>query len=90
MVARSVCMDPGSRPANSNLLHLCDSPADPGGQSCHAPIRSVNGIWPQVYKDFYHTKMEHILVSAILSSISHHLRTHKINNIHIIDLYIHV
>jgi len=58
------------------------------GRGNPAMVRSLNGTWPPAVKDFYHTKMAHILVS-VYSVFLEPRSTSKsitINNIHIIDL----
>jgi len=54
------------------------------------PIRSVIGTLPPAFKDFYHTKMAHILVSVYSVFFQPHSTSSskpiKINSIHIIDL----
>ena len=59
-----------------------------GGNPAMPPIRSVNGTWPPAVKDFYHTKMAHILVSVYSVFFQPHSTSEPItiNNIHIIDL----
>ena len=59
------------------------------GKSGHAPgpIRSVNGTWSPAVKDFYHTKMAHILLSVYSVFFQPYSTSEPItiNNIHIID-----
>ena len=70
--------------------HTCLPSGGSRGQSGHggAPIRSVNETWPPAVKDFYHTKMAHILVSVYSVFFQPHSTSEPIaiNNIHIIDL----
>jgi len=70
-------------------MPILTPPADPVGQSGHAPMDLVcQWDLPPAVKDFYHAKIAHILVSVYFVFFQPHSTSEPItsNNINIIDL----